>query len=113
MIKFNLKSGKIERPPLIPKVRYTQDLLTRVLNEKGVEELKRIAEEEFGIKAKASKNLTEPAMWLASIKLLASFLSTNFISVFRADITMEILPILEFNILKIIGFLPNHSSSKI
>ena len=45
--RFNLSSGKIERPPIVSPRKYSQDSLTRILNEKGIEELKRIAEEEF------------------------------------------------------------------
>ena len=56
--RFNLVSGKIERPPLVPPRKYSQDSLTKILNEKGVEELKKIAEEEFGMEVKkASKTL--------------------------------------------------------
>ena len=56
--RFNLVSGKIERPPLVPPRKYSQDSLTKILNEKGVGELKKIAEEEFGMEVeKASKTL--------------------------------------------------------
>ena len=58
LVKYGLKSGKIERPPIVPPRKYSQESLTKILNSKGVEELKRIAEEEFGMKdIKASKSL--------------------------------------------------------
>lgn len=55
LVKYNMKSGKIERPPLV-EPRYSQENLTRIFNEKGMKGLKEIGAE-FGVTDSSSKNL--------------------------------------------------------
>ena len=55
LVKYGLKSAKIERPPIV-EARYSQENLTRILNEKGIEGLRKIGDK-FGVKDRSSKNL--------------------------------------------------------
>ena len=53
--RFNMVSGKIERPALV-EPRYSQENLTKILNEQGMKGLKEIGDK-FGVKDRSSKNL--------------------------------------------------------
>lgn len=55
LVKFNMKSGKIERPPIV-EPRYSQENLTKIFNEKGLKGLKEIGDK-FGVTDRSSKNL--------------------------------------------------------
>ena len=55
LVKFNLKSGKIERPAIV-EPRYSQENLTKIFNEKGMKGLKEIGNN-FGVTDSSSKNL--------------------------------------------------------
>ena len=57
LVKYNLKSRKIEREPFIKPRKYSQDSLTKILNKDGKDALAKIMKEEFGIEVKPSKKL--------------------------------------------------------
>ena len=43
LIRFNMKSGKIERPPIVPKNRVSEDSLVKLYNKKGKKALEKRA----------------------------------------------------------------------
>ena len=51
-VRFNLKSGKITRPPIVPPRKYSETKLVQIYNEGGQDALEKIAVEEFGLEIK-------------------------------------------------------------